>query len=40
MAWWKLEITDKVLNSEDREHIAEQIKQGFKEGELNAGIED
>ena len=34
MAYWKLEVIDAELEDEDREHIAELIKQGYIEGEI------
>ena len=41
MGWWKLEAwkgtikgTEAELTDEDKEHIAEQIKQGYTQGEI------
>lgn len=32
--WWKLDTGDTDVTDTDREHIAEQIKEGFTEGQI------
>ena len=39
MAWWNLDV-DVELTDDDREHIAQMIKEGYTQGEICHEDED